>query len=240
MIKAVIIDDESRSIQSLLVLLENYFPAVKVVGTAASALDAVSLVFNEKPEVVFLDINMPGHNGFDVLDRIQSLPLKIVFTTAHKEYAIQAIKKGAFDYLLKPIDVDDLRKCIDRLTETPKTDEPRAGTSGSTIQIHVKEGVLFVQTSEIVRLKANGSYTDIYLDHNKKITTSKVLKEYENVLPPAHFYRCHNSHIVNLNKVEKLLNEDGYFVEFRDGSRAEVSRKNKDELLEKMKVVSVK
>jgi two-component system LytT family response regulator len=239
MIKAVIIDDEARSTQSLIILFENYFDNIQVVGTASSALDAVSLIFREKPDVVFLDINMPGHNGFDVLEQIQSLAVKIVFTTAHKEYAIQAIKKGAFDYLLKPIDVDDLRKCIERLNEQFRG-QVNPGPGSSTIQIHVKEGILFVQTNEIVKLKANGSYTDIYLDNNKKITTSKVLKEYETLLSASGFYRCHNSYIVNLAKIEKLLSEDGYFIEFRDGSRAEVSRKNKEELLEKIKIASVK
>jgi len=237
MIKAVIIDDEARSTQSLIILFKNYFDNIQVVGTAASALDAVSLIFREKPDVVFLDINMPGHNGFEVLEQVQSLAVKIVFTTAHKEYAIQAIKKGAFDYLLKPIDVDDLRKCIERLNEQNRN---HTGPGSSTIQIHVKEGILFVQTNEIVKLKANGSYTDIYLDNNKKITTSKVLKEYENLLSASGFYRGHNSYIVNLAKIEKLLSEDGYFIEFRDGTRAEVSRKNKEELLEKIKIASVK
>jgi len=235
MMKAVIVDDEPKAITSMSMLIENYCKNVQVVGTATSAFEAVSIILKEKPDVVFLDINMPGHNGFDVLEQVQSTQVKIIFTTAHKEYAINAIRKGAFDYILKPVDPDDLQKCIQRLENDIK---PSA--ISSTIQINVKEGVLFIQAPNIVKLKANGSYTDFYLDDNKKLTTSKVMKEYEMMLDPQQFYRCHNSYIINLTKVEKLLNENGYFVVFKDGSRAEVSRKNKEELLDRIKILHAK
>lgn len=228
--KAVIVDDEPKAIKSLTVLIENYCSQIQIAGSATSAFEAVSIILREKPDVIFLDINMPGHDGFDVVEQVHQTGAKIIFTTAHKDYAIAAIKKGAFDYLLKPVDADELQACIARIAP------PKSGTS-QTIQINVKEGVLFIQTAQIVMLKANGSYTDIYLDSNKKITTSKVLKEYELLLSEK-FFRSHNSYIINLCKVEKLLNEDGYFVLFSDGSRAEVSKKNKDELLQKMKYLS--
>jgi two-component system LytT family response regulator len=231
MLKAVIVDDEPKCIKSLEALLGHYCKNVQVVATANSAFDALAIIAREKPDLAFLDIHMPEHTGMDLISKINTLPIKVVFTTADSTQAINAIKNGAFDYLLKPVDADDLLRCINRL-------EPAQKNMGSTsIQINVKEGVLFVNTAEIVKLKASGSYTDIYLDENKKLTTSKVLKEYESLLDKNQFYRCHNSYIINLRKVKKLLNEDGYFVAFKDGSRAEVTRKNKEELIEKMRLL---
>lgn len=237
MIRAVIVDDEPKALSNLRFLIENYFKEIEIAGTASNALEAVALIAKEKPGVVFLDIQMPGHSGFDVVEQISFMPVKIVFTTAHRDYAIQAIKKGAFDYLLKPIDTEDLKKCIDRISASV---ESETRNFSSPIQLNVKEGVIFINPSEIVMLKASGSYTEIYLDNDAKITASKVLKDFESLLDPSRFYRCHNSYLINLSKLKKLLNADGYFVEFKNGSRAEVSRKNKDELLEKMKLFNVK
>lgn len=233
MIRAVIVDDEPKAIKSLTVLIETYCRNVSIINHATSAFDAVSIVLKEKPDVVFLDINMPGHNGFDVLEKIQSEKIKIIFTTAHKDYAINAIKKGAFDYLLKPIDTDELQLSIEKLSGFLKIHETNPM---APIQINLKEGVLFIDPQEIVKLAASGSYTDIYIDNNKKITTSKLLKEFELVLDNNIFYRCHKSYIVNLTKIKKLLNDNGgYFIEFKDGTKADVSKKNRDDLLYKMK-----
>lgn len=237
MIRAVIIDDEPKSLKNLQIIIENYCKNVQVTGTASTALEAVGVIMRERPDVVFLDVEMPGHNGFDVVEQVRSLPIKIIFTTAHREYAIQAIRQGAFDYLLKPVDPAELQQCIAKLEAGMQTPE---SSSSSPLQLHVKEGVIFIDPAEIVKLQASGSYTDIYLDDKTKITTSKVLKEYESMLSPALFYRCHNSYIVNLSKIKKLLNIDGYFVEFKDGSRAEVAKKNRDELLGRMKLFGMK
>ncbi|HLP12932.1 MAG TPA: LytTR family DNA-binding domain-containing protein [Flavobacteriales bacterium] len=232
MLRAILVDDEPKCIKSLEALLGHYCKNVQVIGTASSAFDALALIAKEKPELVFLDIHMPEHTGMDMIAKINSLPIKIIFTTGDSTQALNAIKHGAFDYLLKPVDADDLVRCVNRI-------EPAKITPGSaSIQINVKEGVLFINTAEIVKLKASGSYTDIYLDENKKLTTSKVLKEYESMLDKNLFYRCHNSYIINLRKVEKLLSEDGFFVAFKDGSRAEVTRKNKEELIEKMRLLA--
>ncbi len=233
MIKAIIVDDEVKAIKSLTVLLESYCKNVQILNTATNAFDAISLVLKEKPNVVFLDINMPGHNGFDVLDSIQSEDTHIIFTTAHKDYAITAIRKGAFDYLLKPVDSDELQHCIAKLEKKLSKNEISVN---APIQLNLKEGVIFIEPGEIVKLEASGSYTDIYIDNNKKITTSKLLKEFEAMLDSNLFYRCHKSYIVNLSKIKKLLNDNGgYFIEFKDGTTAEVTKKNKEELLSKMK-----
>lgn len=233
MIRAIIVDDEPKAIKTLTMLIETYCKNVSVINHATSAFDAVSIILKEKPDVVFLDINMPGHDGFDVLEKIQSENIKIIFTTAHKDYAINAIKKGVFDYLLKPVDTDELQLCIENLSK--KINSTQANPV-APIQINLKEGVIFIDPSEIVKLEASGSYTDIYIDNNKKITTSKLLKEFELVLDNTVFYRCHKSYIVNLTKIKKLLNDNGgYFIEFKDGTNAEVTKKNRDELLDRMK-----
>jgi two-component system LytT family response regulator len=233
MIKAVIVDDELKAIKILTVLLETYCQEVSVINYATSAFDAVSIILKEKPDVVFLDINMPGHNGFDVLEKIRSEEIKIIFTTAHKDFAINAIKQDAFDYLLKPIDTDELQLSVKKLARLIK---PREVNPAAPIQVSLKEGIIFIDPQEIVKLEASGSYTDIYTDNNKKITTSKLLREFELILDCNAFYRCHKSYIVNLFKIKKLLNDNGsYFIEFKDGTKADVSKKNKENLLAKMK-----
>ncbi|HEY6160819.1 MAG TPA: LytTR family DNA-binding domain-containing protein, partial [Bacteroidia bacterium] len=203
-----------------------------VVGMAATATDAVKVILKERPDAVFLDIQMPGYNGFDVLDQVRNHTAHIVFTTAHRDFAIQAIKKGAFDYLLKPVDEDDLRECVGRLRKKLAANQTDYSVP---VQVSMKDGVVFIDPKEIIKLQASGSYTDIFFDNNTRITASKVLKEFESLLDPKLFYRCHNSFLVNLSKIKKLLSQDGYFIEFKDGSKAEVSKKNKDELLIKMR-----
>jgi two-component system LytT family response regulator len=232
MIKAVIIDDENKSIRNLQILIETYCKDISVISTASNALDAVRLILQEKPDLIFLDVQMPGYSGFDVLEQLAGIKAKIIFTTAHKDYAIQALRKGAFDYLLKPIDAEDLVRCVDRMMEheNKKTD-----SFSGAIELSVKDGIIFIRPRDIIRLEASGSYTTFYLDNNVKHLGSKSMKEYEKFLDPAIFYRCHNSHIVNLKKVAKFISNSGLFAEMNDRSLAEIARKNKEEFLLRLK-----
>lgn len=232
MLSAVIVDDEKKSIKNLEFLLEQNCKEVQVVNTAGNALEAVKIILQVRPDIIFLDVQMPGYTGFDVLDQLADIESKVIFTTAHKDYAIQALRKGAFDYLLKPIDADDLKACIERIIEktTKKTESYPA-----TIELAVKSGIIFIKPQEIIRLEASGSYTVLYLDNQVKHVASKSMKEYEKLLDPALFYRCHNSHIINLSKVIRFINKDGYYVQMSDESTPEIARKNKDSLLMKLK-----
>lgn len=232
MIRTIIVDDENKSIKNLEFLINNYFKEVEIVNTASNALEAIKLILQEEPDIVFLDIQMPGYSGLDVLEHLDGIKSKIIFTTAHKDYAIQALRKGAFDYLLKPIDVDDLKACLDRAAEK---DYKKPSHYSHTLELSVKDGIIFIKVDEIVRLEASGSYTMIYLDNHTKHMASKSMKEYEKFLDPILFYRCHNSHIIHLGKVAKFVSNYGLFAEMSDGSTAEIAKRNKEEFLLKLK-----
>jgi two-component system LytT family response regulator len=236
MVNAIIVDDEKKSVLNLQILLKDHCPAINVIGTASNALEAVTKIMSDKPDVVFLDVQMPGYNGFDVLDQVSESGVITIFTTAHRDYAISALRKGAFDYLLKPIDIDELKACCKaletKLGERTNNDEP-----AHIIELSVKDGIFFIKPADIIRLEASGSYTVFYLDNNIKHLVSKSMKEYEAMLPTGYFYRCHNSHIVNLRKVVKFVHTNGYFAEMSNGSVVEIARKNKETFLERLKML---
>lgn len=232
MLRAIIVDDENKSIKNLQLLIEGHCPEITIAGTANNALQAVKIIVEQKPDILFLDVQMPGYNGFDVLDQITGTSARVIFTTAHKDYAIEALRKGAFDYLLKPIDPEELVKCVRRINTVADIPDQRYP---STIELHVKDGIIFIRPEEIIRLEASGSYTEIHLDNRIKHIASKSMKEFEKKLNPNSFYRCHNSHVINLTKVKKFVSSNGFFAEMNDGSLAEVSKKNKEEFLQKFK-----
>jgi two-component system, LytTR family, response regulator len=235
MLRAVIIDDEVAGLNALQLLIGKYVEQVKVVATTTKAPQGVSLIEDYKPEIVFLDISMPDMNGFTLLKQLEYKNFNLVFTTAHREYAIQAIKHNAVDYLLKPVDVAELQSCIGNIMD--KTKPQPAKTSSNTIGLSVKDGIVFIRHSDIIRLEASGSYTVFYLDKNVKHVASRSLKEYEAQLNPDSFYRCHNSHLVNLKKVVKFVSSSGFMAQMTDGSLAEIARKNKEEFLALLKNV---
>ncbi|MDI1354816.1 MAG: LytTR family DNA-binding domain-containing protein [bacterium] len=236
MISAIIVDDEKRSIMNLELLLNEHCADITVVDRASTALEAVGKILSLQPDVVFLDVQMPGYNGFDVLQQIKDTKAIIIFTTAHKEYAIEALRKGAFDYLLKPIDSNELINSYRAISEKISSERLRqVPPAKGIIELSVKEGIIFVKPDQIIRLEASGSYTVFILDNNVRHVVSKSMKEYEAQLPKTGFYRCHNSHVVNLKKVVKFLHNNGYFAQMSDGSIIEIARKNKETFLEKLK-----
>lgn len=234
MIRAILIDDEPIGLNTLKILIERLEMDVFVVATASDPEKGIELIESFRPDVVFLDVNMPKMNGFELLDKVVYKDFKLVFTTAHQEYAIKAIKSKAQDYLLKPIDAQDLKECIEKI-ELELMPADKMGRSRSLIELPVNDGIVFLKQNQIIRLEASGSYTIIYMKDGVKHTASKNLKYFECLLDPVCFYRCHNSHIININEVVKLVSSDGYFALMSDQSLPDVSRKQKDELLEKMK-----
>ena len=241
MITAVLVDDEEKSIRNLELLLGASCADVQITGRAHNALEAVQLILNLRPDIVFLDVHMPGYSGFDVLENIQASGSLVIFTTAHKNYAIAALRKGAFDYLLKPVDTDELQSCVDRArVQLQKASAVKTAASGQgMIELSVKDGIIFIRTADLIRLEASGSYTIFYLDNNVKHMASKSLNQYEGLLDTSVFFRCHNSHIINLKKVVKFIHSNGYFAELSNGSTIEIARKNKELFLEKLKKLEV-
>ena len=233
MLRAVIIDDESSGISTLRMLLDRHVSQVKVVGETTRGRQGVSLIEDHRPEIVFLDIHMPDLDGFGVLQQLGFRDFNLVFTTAHQGYAIQAIRQRACDYLLKPVDATELKNCIGKIEAHGRPLAP-GKNNGRTIGIAMKDGIVFVRHAEILRLEASGSYTIFHLGNNVTHIASKSLRHYESQLPTAEFYRCHHSHLVNLEKVVKVISNHGLFAQLTDGSIVEIARKNKNEFLARL------
>ncbi len=236
MIRAIVIDDEEAGIDTLKIFASRNSDRIKIIASTTQAEDGIALIEDYRPDVVFLDISMPKMNGFDLVEQLSFRDFKLVFTTAHQEYAIRAIKQRAFDYLLKPIDEHSFCTCLDELLKNEKPLVSKV-ESNALIEIQVKDGILFIQQKEIIRLEASRSYTEFYLDHGIKHVASKGIKEFESKLSPNLFYRCHKSHIINLQKVRKFINHDGLFALMSDGSLPLISKLQKDEFLNRLKEI---
>ncbi len=237
MLRAIIIDDEPIGISTLEVLIGKYTPAIKVVATATDPKKGIQLIEDYEPYIVFLDISMPKMNAFELLESLSYKDFKLVFTTAHQEYAIKAIKNRAFDYLLKPLDIQELQACVNNIVAEHQKQKAKTEPSLNIIELSVKDGIIFVHPQDIVRIEASGSYTTFYLANQVKHVVSKNLKEVESLLPEPYFFRCHASHIVNLRRVTKMVSADGLYAQMNDGSMPEISRRNKDSFLEKLKQI---
>lgn len=236
MIRVVIIDDEPMGVSALKAMIERLQMNVNIVATACDPEKGIKLIESYHPDVVFLDINMPKLNGFELLDKLEYNDFKLVFTTAHKEYAIKAIRNDACDYLLKPIDAVDLNMCMNKII-MQRTSVSLQAKSNSVIELPVRDGIILIKQSNIIRLEASGSYTHLFLGGGVKHTASKNLKYFEALLNSYYFFRCHQSHIVNLNEVTKILSSDGYYVQMSDQSKANLGKKYKNLFMQKLKSI---
>lgn len=242
MLTAIVIDDEINGRIALKQKLHDYCPTVKVVAEAENGREGIEMIQKHQPQLVFLDIEMPEMDGFAMLANIADKKFHLVFTTAYDQYAIKAIKYAAFDYLLKPIDIDELVMTIERLAGQPSADitSKKLETLGQNlltkpllnkIAIPTSEGLLFFDISQIVRLEAQSNYTMIYFDDQSKLMASRTLKEFEDILPSTTFFRIHNSHMINLHFIKKYIRGDGGQVEMKNGDSILVSRRKKEEFL---------
>lgn len=239
--KAIIIDDEEASRSNTRTMLEKYCPEVKIVGEADNGPNGKSLIQELKPQVVFLDINMPGMNGFEMLEGIYHRDFCVVFLTAYSEHGITAVKSGAIDYLLKPLILSELQGAVKKVTEyyevkgqSAKTDENK-----NLVLINHSKGFTLLDLKEIIWLEANDNYTNLYLNDHKKIMASKTLKEFESILPTQEFFRIHRSALVNYKYVKEFSNLDGGEVILSDGSKVQVSKAKLQEFAEFIKTKSV-
>lgn len=247
--KAIIIDDEKKGREILKSLIETYCEEVEIMAQAANAQQGYELILEHKPDVIFLDVEMPNGDGFSLLERFNEITFQIVFTTAFDDYAIKAIKFHALDYLLKPIDIDELRLAIENVRkelQSGKINEnkyngiikSRKLENSGKLALPIKDGIIYLSVSEIVRVESDGAYSIFYTDHGKKHLSSKNLGEYEEILLGLGFYRIHRSHIVNVKKVKKFIRNEGTFVEMEDGSMVEIARRKKDEFLQMMNEIN--
>ncbi len=246
-IKAIIIDDESNGRDILQALLEKFCPNIEVLATADSAKNGIEQIARHKPELIFLDINMPGMSGFEMLQQIENIDFEVIFVTAHDNFALKAFKISAIDYILKPIDVDDLRIAVKKAEEKLSyKDKPKERFSEffnnikniqnpfHKIGIATRDGLIFVKISDIVRLESDVNYTWFYLMNGEKILASKTLKEFEELLEEYNFYRVHKSHFINLAHLKRYIKGDGGIVIMQNDTEVEVSRRSKDGLMKRI------
>jgi two-component system LytT family response regulator len=235
----LLVDDEKKNRDSLAKLLNQYCPNVEMAGEAGSVDEAIEKVKQLKPDLVFLDVEMPNGTGFDFLRKVGKIDFRIIFVTAHSHYAIKAIRFSAVDYLLKPVDTDDLIKAVERageISEQTAADqyaglmENLSNLKSAKLAIPVKDGFAFLEPEEIIRLQADGTYTHIFTQ-GQKFTGTKNIKEYEELLSEYNFFRSHNSHLINLKHVKRFSRLDGYYVYMSDNSVAEISRRKKEEFI---------
>ncbi|KXK44737.1 MAG: Sensory transduction protein LytR [Bacteroidetes bacterium ADurb.Bin141] len=244
MIKAVIIDDEQHCIDRLCNLLpEIKNPVIQLSGTAQTVDEGISLISKHHPQLVFLDVQIADKTGFDLLKAIPDAQFQVIFTTAHDRYALQAFRFCALDYLLKPVDADELQAALLKVNASKNNSViseqisellKGVGTKPRKIGVPTLNGIVFVPVSEIIRCHADGNYTELHLAGKKQMVVSKTLKEFENLLADYSFFRVHHSDLVNLDYVKSYNKGKGGYLMLDDNSSVEVSSRRKEELLKKL------
>lgn len=247
MIKAVIIDDEPNAREKLQLLLERYCTDVAIVGSAKDVEEGLAAIRLHAPDLVFLDIEMPVLTGFDLLKELGQIDFEIIFTTAHDHYAIKAIKFSALDYLLKPIDLDQLKEAVQKSAERKaekksvvqyrilKENLEKQHATLEQLAVPAQTGMIFIRTGDIVYCEANSNYTKIFLQNGQKIVSSRTLKEYEDLLTDNGFIRIHHSHLINKSYVREYIKGEGGQVIMKDGIALSVSRRKREEVIGKLK-----
>jgi two-component system LytT family response regulator len=242
MLKSIIVDDEAKSGESLRILIEDFCDDVKVCAICQTVDDGIAAIKEHKPDVVLLDIQMQRETGFDLLERLGEFPFEVIFTTAHSEYAIKAFRFSAIDYLLKPIDVEELKASLAKVKKkvgqniTARLQHlmrnlKETSTENYKLALPTSDGLFFIKVSSIVYCEASSNYTEIYTDDGKKHIVSRTLKEYDEMLTELNFYRIHNSYLINLNAVQKYIRGDGGSVVMANGRSLDVSKRKKEGFL---------
>lgn len=249
--KCIITDDEQNSRETLRHLLAAIAPDVIVLAEAKNTEQAKNFVEKLQPDLLFLDINMPGQTGIEFLEASGPLKCHVIFTTAYNEYAVKAFRLNAIDFLLKPIDPDELEAAIKKVKTSPSVinKEQLSGAKNlmnaggdkslQRLALSTSEGIHFVELKTIIWLEAMGAYTKFHIEGQKPIIVSKVLKEYEELLPGEFFVRVHQSSLVNLAHIKKYVKGDGGQVWMSNGAEVEVSRRKKDEVAEALKRIAL-
>ena len=241
MIRAILVDDEERAITSLRITIEKYCKEVQIIGTAKNISEAKEIINRLNPQVVFLDINLPDGSGIDLLQSFKGADFKVIFVTAYDKYVIQALRLSAFDYLMKPVDKDDLVQCVDRLkdellsefTEKFKVLSSYLDNSNhKRIAINTIEGLDVIDIQEILFLSSNSNYTDFHLT-DRKLVSSKPIGTYEDLFDEFLFYRIHRSYLVNKEHIRAFKRKESVVV-LTNGQKLEVSKRKKEELLSKL------
>jgi two-component system LytT family response regulator len=246
MINSIIIDDEPRNLNILRKMLTDYCPDVNIIAEARDAHKAIDIIRSHSPKLVFLDIEMPYGNGFDILDKLMPVGFEVIFITAFNDYALKAFRYSALDYLLKPINIKELQSAVKKAAERMLSKDTHLQLKNliqhvqdkdetlRKIAFPSKDGLTFIPLRDIIRFEASGSYTFVFVRGGKKILSSKSIKEYEEMLPGSIFFRVHHSHIINLMEIKKYHRGRGGQVEMSDSTFIDVAVRRRDEFLSKL------
>ncbi|KLT67260.1 LytTR family DNA-binding domain-containing protein [Pedobacter sp. BMA] len=250
-LKAIIVDDEEFARSSLFFLLQQNCPEIEITGIARSVQEAKEILFNHPIDLIFLDIAMPGGNGFDLIPDAKKHKAAVIFTTAYDQYALKAIKANALDYLLKPIDIDELKTAVEKVTQHIKlfqnqneNDERVSNLANSLsakseirkLTLPYGQGFKMIDVDEIIYIEADSNYSVVHLINKEKITVSKVLREFEELLPNDQFARIHKSSIINLNHLKEYNSKNGLQVFLKSGESINISRRRASDFFEKIKL----
>ena len=244
-LRAILVDDEPASLESLQIMLRNHCPQVQVVVACPGPADGLRAIEAHRPDLVFLDIEMPGMNGFEMLERIEGIDFDIVFITAYDEFAIKAFRVSAMDYLLKPVEEDQLVEAVRKVEEKRRehagaraelllTNLRGEGAGFTKLALPSHEGLDFVNIEDILHCQADGNYTTIHTVGGERYLISRTLKEFEELLGQEQFFRTHQSHLVNLSKIKKYIRGSGGEIVLVDGTRIQVARARKELLMSRI------
>lgn len=245
MIRSIIVDDEPYCCETLEIMIGNFCPGLKVEAVCRSGEEALAALTRFNPQLVFLDIEMPYMNGFEFLEKAGPIHFALIFTTSYDQYAIKAIRFSAMDYLLKPIDREELIQAVSKVTrhlQSPSEIQlefllQKINSSAAPIKkiaLPTMEGLQMVEMDSIVSCSSDNNYTHFHLKDNKKLTASRTMKDVEELLSDFSFVRVHNSFMVNLNEINKYVKGEGGYLIMSDGTSIDVSRSRKDLLLKKL------
>jgi two-component system LytT family response regulator len=247
MLRSIIVDDEFKSRESLKALIEKFCDNIQVAAVCQNGDEAIAAIHEHKPDVVFLDIQLQRETGFEILEKLDKIDFEIIFTTAYSEFAVKAFKFSAIDYLLKPIDINELRAAIEKAQKrivgsiSERMAQLAQNLKGNSFRharlaIPATDGLVFINVGEILYCEASGNYTNIYMDDSRKFIVSRTLKEYEDLLEEQDFFRIHNSFLINLNSIKKYIRGEGGQVVMSNDKTLDVSKMKKKGFLEKIKM----
>lgn len=245
MVKSIIVDDELKSRKSLQILLTDFCEDVEVAALCQNVADGIEAIKKHNPDVVFLDIQMQRETGFDLLTKINEITFDVIFTTAYSEYAIKAFQFSALDYLLKPIDIQDLNRAIEKVEKRSKSDITKKlnhllenlnsrQNEIKKIALPTNDGLVFIKIEDIIYLEATSNYTIFHTIDKHNHMVSRTLKEYDTMLSDYNFYRIHKTHLINLNYIKKYVRGDGGYVILNNDVSLDVSKRKKAGFLQKL------
>ncbi len=239
---AILVDDERSSLQNLQQKLIEFCPDIQIIATSEKPEEAILLIRQHQPDVIFLDIEMPRISGLRLLDELGDYAGEIIFTTAYNHYAVEAIRMSAFDYLVKPVSITDLQNAVSRLVKYRQRETGErlnvlrqslleTKNQEDKIAIPTSGGLEFIQIKNIIRIESSANYSKLYLVGGNMLLVTKLLKDFEDMLAPYRFYRVHNSHLINLQCIQKYIRGEGGQVVLQNGDVVDVARRKKEEFL---------